>query len=300
MMQPEISIILPTYNGSIYLAEAIESCLKQTYQDWELIIVDDCSTDATPDIIARYVARDSRINSIRHQTNRKLPEALNSGHALARGRYLMWTSDDNRLLSGALEEMHEFLQQHPDVGLVYTDCTIIDEHGRYIANCPARPPSELAYENALSPCFMYRRSVYEDVGKYDTEQFLAEDYEYWLRVYRRYPMGTLHKTLYEYRHHSGSLTNTQKSMAVWISAERALRKHLPYLTQSSREERARGWLFCAVTAARRRALLPAASAAGRALAMAPAFALGYVSRKIAERLWRRTNVGPSEQSQALR
>jgi glycosyltransferase involved in cell wall biosynthesis len=105
---PLVSIILPTYNGSQYLSEAIESCLHQTYENWELILVDDCSTDATPQIIGRYVGRDPRIRSIRHASNKKLPEALNTGHAAAQGEYLMWTSDDNRLLPAAIEKQNSW------------------------------------------------------------------------------------------------------------------------------------------------------------------------------------------------
>ena len=87
MTLPVVSIVLPTYNGSTYLGEAIESCLAQTYPAWELIIVDDCSTDATPALLAQYAARDQRIRVIRHEENRKVPGALNTGHAAARGSY---------------------------------------------------------------------------------------------------------------------------------------------------------------------------------------------------------------------
>src|SRR5262245_61923913 len=95
MGEPSVSIVLPTYNGSRFLAESIQSCLDQTYPDFELIIVDDCSTDVTPAIIAEFSARDSRVHTVRHEKNKKLPGALNTGMALSRGRFLTWTSDDN-------------------------------------------------------------------------------------------------------------------------------------------------------------------------------------------------------------
>src|SRR4051794_6743497 len=103
------SIVLPTYNGSKYLASAIESCLAQTYRNFELILVDDCSKDATPEIIANYAARDSRVRSIRHETNQHLPGGLNTGHKAARGEFLTWTSDDNLLRPDFLAEMVGFL-----------------------------------------------------------------------------------------------------------------------------------------------------------------------------------------------
>jgi glycosyltransferase involved in cell wall biosynthesis len=281
--QPLVSIILPIYNGARYLAEAIESCLQQSYPNWELILVDDCSVDATPEIIAGYVARDSRIRSLRHEINKKLPEALNTGHHAARGDYLTWTSDDNRLLPPAIEEMITFLDQRPGVGLVYADSTLIDEEGRYLRDYPALPASKLAYMNAVGPCFLYRRKVYQTVGSYSPGLFLAEDYDYWLRVYRHFEIAHLHRTLYQYRWHDRSLTNTASGPAVWASVERTLRANLPHLRGPTRPDRARGWIVCAATAARRRAPLPAATSLVRALAVDPLFSLRYLASKLWEK-----------------
>lgn len=287
LSQPLISVILPTYNGSRYLREAIDSCVAQTYQNWELIVVDDCSTDATPTIVAGYVSHDPRIKSIRHQVNKKLPTALNTGHAAARGDYLTWTSDDNKFLPLAIEKMTRFLQDNPRVGLVYTDCVLIDEVGRYLRDYSAQPASRLAYMNALAGCFLYRRAVYETLGGYDTELFLAEDYEYWLRAYRQFELAPLHKTLYEYRWHDQSLTKSANRLAIRTSAERALRRHLPYLRHSLPEDVARGWTVCAANAVRRGDLIQAVTAYARALRIAPGSSLSYVAKKLVERLQRR-------------
>jgi glycosyltransferase involved in cell wall biosynthesis len=281
--KPLVSIVLPTYNGARYLRQAIESCLAQTYRNWELIVVDDCSQDATPEIIAEYVVRESRIRTIRHDTNRKLPAALNTGHAATTGDYIMWTSDDNRLLPSAIEELTTFLETHPRVGLVYADSVLIDEAGRYVRDYPAQPASALAYMNAVGPCFLYRRNVYETIGGYNTELFLAEDYDYWLRIYRRFEVAHLHKTLYEYRWHGESLTNTAAGTAVWANMERTLRSNLPHLSRASRAERARGWIVCAATAARRRAPLQATAALGSALRLAPLFSIRYIGGKLVEK-----------------
>ncbi len=115
----------------------------------------------------------------------KLPDALNTGHAAANGRYLSWHFDDNRFLPGAFEEMVRFLEQNPEIGLVYADSVAIDEAGNYLGHFPAQAASRLAYFNALGACFLYRRGVYQAIGAYDAELFLAEDYDYWLRVYRQ-------------------------------------------------------------------------------------------------------------------
>ena len=110
---PKVSIVLPTYNGEKFIRESIDSILYQTFTDWELIIVNDCSTDGTPNIVNRYAASDSRIRVIHNKENQKLPESLNIGFREARGEYLTWTSDDNMYLPSALEKMIIIIYQLP-------------------------------------------------------------------------------------------------------------------------------------------------------------------------------------------
>ena len=111
---PKISIILPTYNGQLYIREAIESVIKQIFKDWELIIVDDCSSDNTLDIIKEYEKLDSRIRVIHNEVNKKLPASLNIGFSYAKGEYFTWTSDDNLYLPSALYRMNLYLDENPD------------------------------------------------------------------------------------------------------------------------------------------------------------------------------------------
>ncbi len=118
---PVISIVLPVYNGRKYVKESIASCLNQTFSDFELIIVDDCSQDQTPAIIDELARTDSRIKVIRNERNQKLPASLNIGFKQARGIYHTWTSHDNAYLPAALEEMLEFLQKHSHIDIVYCD-----------------------------------------------------------------------------------------------------------------------------------------------------------------------------------
>jgi glycosyltransferase involved in cell wall biosynthesis len=288
--QPLVTIVLPTYNGSRYVREAIESCLAQSYRFWELIVVDDCSTDDTPEIIDEYIRRDSRIRSIRHGVNKKLPEALNTGHAAARGEYLTWTSDDNRLLPNTLERLVDSLESQPAVGMVYADSTLINQAGCYLRDYPAQPVSALAYMNAIGPCFLYRRSVHEKVGAYSVDVFLVEDYDYWLRVYRQFEVAHLPEILYEYRWHRESLTNTAAGKAFHASLERTLRRNLPHLSRSSPSERAQGWIVCAAAAAKQGIPRKAVGAYARALLTAPLFSIQYVAGKLVGRF--RSSVDP--------
>lgn len=229
---PLVSIVLPTYNGSRYLAESLDSCLAQTAKDWELIIVDDGSTDSTSEIIARYVAMDPRIRSIRNPVNRRTPGSLNTGFGASAGQLLTWTSDDNRFRPNAIEELSRCLQAHPDVGFVYSTMTLIDSEGKEKGVVPAQPPERLLVSNVVNASFMYRRQVYEVVGGYAADMFLVEDYDYWLRVCAKFKMMALDKNLYEYRVHAQALTAKRRGDAA-IAHERVVEKHLPAMTWAS-------------------------------------------------------------------
>ena len=204
----KVSIVLPTYNGARYLCESIKSCLEQTYSEIELVIVDDCSMDQTPQILLVY-EDDPRVKIIRHAVNLKLPAALNTGFAHTSGDYLTWTSDDNMFAPSAIKRMVNYLEKHPDVRFVYTDYWLIDKDGRTIRRVSAEPPEHLRERCAVA-CFLYHREVYEDVGDYDPHLFRIEDYDYWLRVVQRFKLGYLPEALYYYRRHSSSLTRTDQ------------------------------------------------------------------------------------------
>lgn len=108
MNNPLVSIVLPTYNGEEYISRAIQSIINQTYTNWELIIVNDCSTDSTLEIINNFSKQDSRIKIINNDKNMKLPASLNRGFKEANGEYYTWTSDDNEYYPEAIEKMVNF------------------------------------------------------------------------------------------------------------------------------------------------------------------------------------------------
>lgn len=240
-VNPLVSIVLPTYNGSRYLREAIESCIRQTYPHWELIIVDDASIDGTPEIIAHWTEQDPRIRSLLNQTNRKLPESLNRGFAEARGELLTWISDDNRYRPNALATMVNFLEEHSEIDLVYSDFSKIDEQGQFVTQIRVSEPEQLAFRNCVQGSFIYRRKVYESIGAYDERFRLVEDWDYWLRTQRTFKLAPIHQDLYEYRSHQESLTRTYKQH-VNHAVEQLLSHYLPERAQFSRTTRALGYL----------------------------------------------------------
>ncbi len=197
-MNPIVSIVLPCYNGAGFLAQSINSVVAQTFNDWELIIVNDCSTDNSLEIMQRYANEDIRIRIVNNEHNLKLPGALNRGFQEAKGKYLTWTSHDNRMASTMLEEFVSYLNANPDKGLVtacYAAFSLATGEQLYEVHHPD-PQIHLPLYNCVCYAFMYRREVLETVGDYDTTLFLVEDYDYWVRIWLKFPIGKIYKVLY--------------------------------------------------------------------------------------------------------
>lgn len=203
-----VSIVLPTYNGARYLRQSIESCLGQTYQNLELIIVDDGSSDPTPQIVDS--CKDPRLQYILHVRNKGLPGALNTGFDHATGDYLTWTSDDNLFLPDAIEKMVRFAEagHHAFVFCDYYRFHGEDTSGGMVrVTLPDDPP--LDQDNYIGYCFLYSREVRDRVGDYDPNARLAEDYDYWIRVSKQFRLAHLNEPLYLTRFHDKSLYATR-------------------------------------------------------------------------------------------
>ena len=214
MERNKISIVLPVFNGEKYIGGAIESILSQTYKNFELIIVDDCSEDTTQTIIREYAKSDKRIKIITNESNMKLPRSLNVGFAATTGEYLTWTSDDNRYHKSALNRMAEILDEMNDIDLVYANFSIVDMDGRLIKEVREGEPEEIRFKNNIGACFLYRRSLAAKVGEYDPKTFLAEDYDFFIRCYMFGKFYHISEDLYDYGRHEGNLTVTrQKEIA---------------------------------------------------------------------------------------
>lgn len=214
-MKPFVSIVLPTYNGSRYIKESIDSILAQTFTDWELIAVDDGSTDGTSELLNQYASLDKRIIVIHNVVNQKLPASLNIGFARARGKYLTWTSDDNRYLPYAIETMVKYLEESPHAIVVRSNYYFIDMTGTRIGQSQGYSDYKMYRQNCFGACFLYRREVLEQVGEYNIDAFGVEDYDYWLRILDRFgKIDSIDEKLYEYRRHGESLSETKRQMVL--------------------------------------------------------------------------------------
>jgi len=211
MNPPLVSIVLPTYNGSRYIRQSIESCLGQSFSDFELIIVNDCSTDNTAEIIEEYGKKDPRIRILHNTFNKKLPLSLNTGFEQAQGKYHTWTSDDNYYAPGALEKMVGILTDRPNVDLVYTDYSLVDGNGQVFG---ARKFNNI-YDSftdwlGCGACFLYKEKVFRVNKGYNPGAFLIEDYDFFMRAFLQFNFYYLPGyDLYFYREHPSSLTSTQ-------------------------------------------------------------------------------------------
>lgn len=232
---PKVSVVLPTYNGEKYIKQSIDSVLNQTFSNLELIIVNDCSTDRTLEIINEYAQKDSRVRIMNNTVNLKLPTSLNIGFAAATGEYLTWTSDDNLYLPDALEKMYEKLQSTEDIYMVCANMDYIDDQGIITGKAKGYEANAFYYTNNIGACFMYKRVVYEAIGDYNPNLFLVEDYDYWLRIRKKYhEIVHMNETLYLYRWHNDSLTiRKQKQVYDQLLVLRKL--HIDYLLEQMKQ-----------------------------------------------------------------
>ena len=227
-MDKKVSVVLPVFNGETYLAQSIDSILAQTYTNWELIIIDDGSTDRTEEIANAYVKKDARIFYYKNPKNMQLPRSLNRGFAMSVGDYLTWTSDDNIYYPDAFETMVKTLESDSRLGFVFASCDVIDKDGKKIDEWIMPENMELRKivgTNIVGACFMYRRRVYALVGDYNPALFLAEDFDYWQRIFARFKVRPIEKVLYAYRRHEDNLTSTRSPDEISHIAERSILKN---------------------------------------------------------------------------
>ena len=201
---------MPAYNVERYIGDAIESILSQTFGDFELVIVDDCSTDGTRAIVERYRRRDGRIRVLSLDRNRGGGHARNVAILHARGPFIAVMDADDVSLQGRLEKQVRFLQAHPEVGVVGSNAVYMDEHAvplwerRYWSDDAAiRKHIFLACPLSIGSC-MIRKDVIMRAGLHDVTYRHADDYELFFRLGRVTRFANIDETLYQYRMHPQS------------------------------------------------------------------------------------------------
>ncbi len=197
MRIPKVSVIIPTFNRADLLAQAIDSVLSQSYTDFELIVVDDGSTDATQALLSRYRER------IRYlfQENRGVSAARNLGIKVARGRYICLLDSDDLWLRDKLKEQIRLMKGDPKIRVSYTDEVWIRGGKRVNQGKRHRKYSGWILRKLLPLCLispssvMIERGVFEEVGLFDESFPVCEDYDLWLRIGSRMPIHLIEKPL---------------------------------------------------------------------------------------------------------
>jgi glycosyltransferase involved in cell wall biosynthesis len=218
---PKISIIIPTYNSSLFLKRTVKSVLSQTFTDWELLMVDDCSTDNTAELIEEFTKQDSRIKLYKTPQNSGGPAtAKNIGINNAQGEYVAFLDHDDEWLPEKLKKQLELFEtsKNEKLGLVSCYINIRDNNTKKIIS----KHRTLYKENTLSmllqynflvtsSCVMTKLEILKKVGLFDTDFKVSDDWDMWLRIIKsRYELDFIPECLVDYFVHENNLSSNKE------------------------------------------------------------------------------------------
>jgi glycosyltransferase involved in cell wall biosynthesis len=215
---PRVSVIIPAYNSVPYISSAIDSALNQTYRDYEVIVVDDGSTDKTAEVIASY---SSKIRCF-SQANAGVSSARNRGLSESSGEFIAYLDGDDVWYPQKLERQVAFLDAHAECGLVHSDVTVIDEqesviHARFNVETARPIPSGYCRQDLLRRCHIQipsvieRRRCIDDIGGFDERLIATEDYLHWIMVaLKGWAFGYINEPLAKYRWRRGSVMSNKR------------------------------------------------------------------------------------------
>lgn len=216
---PAVSVLMAVYDGLPFLNEALDDLLAQTFADFELVVVDDGSTDGSRAMLADYAARDPRVVVVENPENRGLPRALNRGMEACRAPLIARADADDRYEPTRLEEQVAFMRDNPEVGLLSCFVVKIDADGHPFtrATFPTRD-GEIRLRELFVNCFshpgaMYRTDIVRSVGGYDASYRAAQDADLWNRLLPITRAANLPRFLVRYRVHGRSIVQVHKKKA---------------------------------------------------------------------------------------
>lgn len=217
---PRVSVVIPTYNCARFLGQTIDSALRQAYRDFEIIVVDDGSTDDTQQVVAGY----GKTIRYVYQSNQGASAARNVALSIASGEFIAYLDADDLWIADKLSRQVEYLDAHPACGFLHTEVSVIDEQNKvlhtrfnYETNRPV--PQGLCIRELLlrshiqTLTVLERRTAFDDAGMFDLRLPVAQDYLHWLGVVLRgYEVGYLAEPLGQYRWRAGSLMSSQRRL----------------------------------------------------------------------------------------
>ncbi len=208
-MSLKISIVMPCWNTVEFIERSIRSVVEQNYTDIELIIQDGGSTDGSVEIIKSYSKKYPKIIKWVSQKDKGQADAINQGMKKATGEIMTYLNADDVYKPGALKKVAEYFEKHPKKMWVYGKCDIIDGHDQeirgwvtayknfWLSNYSYATLLILNYISQMG-CF-WRKEAAEEIGEFDVNQYLVLDYDYWLRLGKKYPAGVIQSYLASFR-----------------------------------------------------------------------------------------------------
>lgn len=202
--KPLVSVVMSVFNAQVYLKRAIESMLNQSLKDFEFIIVNNASGDRTSAIIRSYMRKDKRIRLVNNDLNLKLADSLNVGVSHAKTDIIARMDSDDISFPERLETQYRFLEKHPNVVIVGTNISIIDNSGKIISKREYPTQSSdlkrvmFQYAPFAHPTVMFRKKTFLEFNGYDPKMTQCEDIDFWFRVGSKYEFGNVPKTLLKY------------------------------------------------------------------------------------------------------
>jgi len=204
---PLVSIVTPSFNQARYLDATIQSVLSQDYPHIEYMIVDGGSNDGTVDVIKKY---QSKLAWWVSEKDKGQTDAINKGFARANGEILAWLNSDDTYEPGAVSAAVRYLQEHPQVGMVYADCNFINETGRVIGKFGSAQTSyrllRQGYSHIPQQTMFFRADLWKQVGPLDPSFYFAMDYDLWTRIAARSEIRYVPQTLANFRLHTSGKT----------------------------------------------------------------------------------------------
>lgn len=200
---PMVSVVIPAYNAERYLEDTVRSVLRQTYQDFEIILVDDCSTDGTKNMMDRLAEEDSRITVLQNPQNSGVSVTRNFGVSQAKGAWIAFLDSDDQWTADKLEHQMALIAAHPDAVLTYTGSSFVDQSGAPFGYVMEAEP-EITYQMLLRRNLISCSSVVIQKSVMARFPFgsdkMSEDYAAWLQILRVYPCAYgVNKPLLIYR-----------------------------------------------------------------------------------------------------
>jgi len=221
--EPLVSVVTPSYNQGSYIEATLQSVLQQDYANLEYIVIDKESNDNTLEVLRTYAHRLRWISEQDHGQ----ADAINKGFRMAKGEILGWLNSDDLYLPGTVRKIAQYFQSHPDVDMVYGEAYHVDTKGNIIERYVTEPfdlqrLSEICF--ICQPTVFFRRDVFREIGPLRTDLHYCLDYDYWIRIAKRFRVGYLAEYLAHSRLHMRTKT-LSKRVEVHAETLRVVKQH---------------------------------------------------------------------------